>query len=74
MANYRYYIIAVLATLAMFLLFAEPDAGFNNAMWTIVFIGTKGIAFGLFYVASTLTKYWTRKNEMKSFDEIFKED
>lgn len=74
MTNFRYYIIAVLATLAMFLLFAEPNSAFNNTMWTIVFIGTKGIAFALFYGAYALSQYWTRKNEMKSFDEIFKED
>ena len=74
MLNFRHYIIAGLLVLASMFLFAVPQEDLSGAMWTIVLVGTKVIAFALYYGADALTQYWTRKNEMKSFDEIFKED
>lgn len=74
MTNYRYYIIAGLLVLASMFLFAVPQENLSGAMWTFVLVGTKAIAFALYCGADALSQYWTRRNEMKSFDEIFKED
>lgn len=58
--NYRYYVLAVIITVAIIGIFAVPndDLPLNNWIYTLV--SSKAIGFAAGYIAARLIKRWER--------------
>lgn len=58
--NYRYYVLAVLFTIAIIGVFSEPLDELPYANWLFVLIASKVIGFGTGYAAALLFKRWEK--------------
>lgn len=61
LANYRYYVLVVLATIAILGIFAVPVDNLPFAQWCYTLISSKVIGFGAGYIIAKLIKRWEAK-------------
>lgn len=61
LTNYRYYVLFVLVTVAMFGIFSVPVADLPFAQWCYTLISSKVIGFGTGYIIAKLIKRWEAK-------------
>ena len=59
--NYRYYVLFVLATVAIFGIFSVPVENLPFAQWCYTLISSKVIGFGAGYIIAKLIKRWEAK-------------
>lgn len=61
LSNYRYYVLVVLATIAILGIFAVPVDDLPFAQWCYTLISSKVIGFGAGYIIAKLIKRWEAK-------------
>ena len=61
LSNYRYYVLVVLATVAIIGIFAVPVDDLPFAQWCYTLISSKVISFGAGYIIAKLIKRWEAK-------------
>ena len=59
--NYRYYVLAVIITVAIIGVFSEPAEELPTANWFYAFLLSKAIGFAAIYAAARLVKRWERR-------------
>lgn len=60
LANYRYYVLTVLAVIAMLGIFSVPVDGLPFEQWLYTLVSSKVIGFGAGYITARLIKRWER--------------
>ncbi|WP_294610947.1 hypothetical protein [uncultured Bacteroides sp.] len=60
LTNYRYYVLAALATVAVLGIFAVPIDNLPFACWCYVLISSKVIGFAAAYLSEKLIKRWEK--------------
>lgn len=60
LANYRYYVLAILATVAILGIFAVSVDDLPFAQWLYTLVSSKVIGFGAVYIIAKLTKRWEK--------------
>lgn len=58
--NYRYYVLFVLATIAVFGIFSVPVDDLPFVQWLYTLVSSKVIGFGAVYIIAKLTKRWEK--------------
>ncbi len=58
LTNYRYYVLVVLATVAMLGIFSVPNDNLPVANWYYTLISSKVIGFVAAYITARLIKRW----------------
>lgn len=60
LTNYRYYVLFVLVTVAMFGIFSVPVDDLPFALWLYTLVSSKVIGFSAVYIIAKLTKRWEK--------------
>lgn len=60
LTNYRYYVLVVLATVAIIGIFAVPVDDLPFVQWLYTLVSSKVIGFGAVYIIAKLTKRWEK--------------
>ena len=60
LTNYRYYVLFVLVTVAMFGIFSVPVDDLPFVQWLYTLVSSKVIGFGAVYIIAKLTKRWEK--------------
>ena len=60
LTNYRYYVLFVLVTVAMFGIFSVPVDDLPFVQWLCTLVSSKVIGFCAVYIIAKLTKRWER--------------
>lgn len=60
LTNYRYYVLFVLVTVAMFGIFSVPVDDLPFVQWLYTLVSSKVIGFGAVYIIVKLTKRWEK--------------
>lgn len=60
LTNYRYYVLFVLVTVAMFGIFSVPVDDLPFVQWLYTLVSSMVISFGAVYIIAKLTKRWEK--------------
>ena len=60
LTNYRYYVLFVLVTVAMFGIFSVPVDDLPFVQWLYTLVSSKVIGFGAVYIIAKLTQRWEK--------------
>lgn len=60
LTNYRYYVLFVLVTVAMFGIFSVPVDDLPFVQWLYTLVSSKVIGFGAVYIIAKLIKRWEK--------------
>lgn len=69
-SNYRYYVLTVLATVAVIGILSVPAEGLPAANWCDVLISSKVIGFCAICIIAKLIKRWERKGAIPELTKI----
>ena len=58
LTNWRYYVLAALALVALVLLCADPDTNMPFGPWVYIVVSTKVLSFAAFYAVYKLLRRW----------------
>lgn len=64
LANYRYYVLFVLMSIAMLGIFSVPIEDQPQANWIYCILSSKIIGIGAGWIAAKLTKRWEAKGRI----------
>ena len=70
--NYRYYILAILTTMSMILLFGEEPDTIPAGDFIKMFLINKSVGILLGYIVYRLCDYWSRRNKIPYIQEKMK--
>lgn len=70
LTNYRYYLLALLAMIAVAGVFSEPTEGLSFSKWARIMIASKAIGLSAGYVAYRLAARWEKQGVIPELTEI----
>lgn len=71
--NYRYWLLLIVATVAMCGTFAVPEETLPLSAWLWVLVSTKAVGFGAWYVGYRLIRRWEKRGTIPELIEFSKD-
>lgn len=70
LSNYRYYVLAVVFTVAIIGIFSVPNDEMPTTNWLCAFALSKAIGFAAAYLIARLVKRWEKQGTISELTDI----
>lgn len=71
--NYRYWLLFIIASVAVIGTFAVPQDELPLLTWAWVLFSTKAVGFAAFWVFSVLYKHWEKRGTIPELTQFTKD-